>query len=35
MISSIALALISNNPQAMVVGQAFLQTQSLRYSRLF
>ena len=35
MISSIALALISNNPQAMIVGQAFLQTQSLRYSRLF
>jgi predicted Zn-dependent protease len=35
MISSIALALISNNPQAMAVGQAFLQSQSLRYSRLF
>lgn len=34
-ISSIALALISNNPQAMAVGQAFLQSQSLRYSRLF
>ena len=35
MISSIALALISNNPRAMIAGQAFLQTQSLRYSRLF
>ena len=35
MISSIALALISNNPGAMVVGPALMQTQSLRYSRLF
>ena len=35
MISSIALALISSNPQALAVGQAFLQTQGLRYSRLF
>src|SRR6056300_361580 len=35
MISSIALALISNNPGAMVVGPALMQTQNLRYSRLF
>ena len=35
MVSSIALALISSNPQALAVGQAFLQTQGLRYSRLF
>ena len=35
MISSIALALISNNPGAMVVGSALMQTQNLRYSRLF
>ena len=35
MISSIALALISNNPNAMIVGPAMLQTQNLRYSRLF
>ena len=34
MISSIALALISNNPGAMVVGPALIQTQNLRYSRL-
>ena len=35
MISSIALALISNNPGAMMVGSALMQTQNLRYSRLF
>ena len=35
MISSIALALISNNPGAMVLGPAMMQTQNLRYSRLF
>jgi len=35
MISSIALALISNNPSAMTVGPALIQTQNLRYSRLF
>src|SRR5210317_1995204 len=35
MISSIALALITNNPSAMVVGPALMQTQNLRYSRLF
>ena len=35
MVSSIALALISNNPNAMAVGPAILQSQSLRYSRLF
>ncbi len=35
MISSIALAILSNNPNAMAVGPALLQTQSLRYSRLF
>ena len=34
-ISSIALALITNNPNAIAVGPAFLQTQNLRYSRLF
>ena len=35
MVSSIAIALISNNPNALAVGPAILQTQSLRYSRLF
>ena len=35
MVSSIANALISNNPNAMAVGPAILQSQSLRYSRLF
>tara|TARA_B100001057_G_scaffold239976_1_gene240309 strand:- start:73146 stop:74594 length:1449 start_codon:yes stop_codon:yes gene_type:complete len=35
MVSSIAIALISNNPSAMAVGPAMLQNQSLRYSRLF
>ena len=35
MISSIALAVISNNPNAMMVGPAMLQSQNLRYSRLF
>ena len=30
MISSIALALISNNPGAMVVGPALMQTQNLK-----
>tara|TARA_B100000945_G_scaffold103646_1_gene81884 strand:+ start:109 stop:1503 length:1395 start_codon:yes stop_codon:yes gene_type:complete len=35
MVSSIAIALISNNPNAMALGPAFLQSQSLRYSRLF
>lgn len=34
-ISSIALALITNNPNALVVGPALLQSQALRYSRLF
>ena len=35
MVSSIAIALISNNPNAMAVGPAILQSQSLRYSRFF
>ena len=35
MVSSIAIALISNNPNAMALGPAILQSQSLRYSRLF
>ena len=35
MVSSIAIGLLSNNPNAMAFGPAFLQTQSLRYSRLF
>ena len=35
MISSIALAIISNNPNAMILGPAMLQSQNLRYSRLF
>jgi predicted Zn-dependent protease len=34
-ISSIALALITNNPNALVMGPALLQSQALRYSRLF
>ncbi len=34
-LSSIALALITNNPNAIAIGPALLQTQSLRYSRLF
>ena len=35
MISSIAIALISNNPNAVAIGPAALRSQSLRYSRLF
>ena len=35
MVSSIAIGILSNNPNAMAFGPAFLQTQSLRYSRLF
>tara|TARA_Y100001970_G_scaffold180056_1_gene219219 strand:- start:2288 stop:3721 length:1434 start_codon:yes stop_codon:yes gene_type:complete len=35
MVSSIAIALISNNPNAIAVGPAILQQQNLRYSRLF
>ena len=35
MVSSIAIALISNNPNAMILGPAMLQSQNLRYSRLF
>ncbi len=35
MVSSIAIALISNNPNAIATGPAFLQSQNLRYSRLF
>ena len=35
LVSSIAIALISNNPNAMAVGPAILQSQNLRYSRLF
>lgn len=35
MVSSIAVALISNNPNAIAVGPAILQSQNLRYSRLF
>ena len=35
MVSSIAIALISNNPNAIAVGPAILQSQNLRYSRLF
>ena len=35
MVSSIAIALISNNPNAISIGPAFLQSQNLRYSRLF
>ena len=34
MVSSIAIALISNNPNAMAVGPAILQSQSLRYLSL-
>lgn len=35
MVSSIAIALISNNPNAMAFGPAIMQAQNLRYSRLF
>ena len=35
MISSIALALVTNNPNAIAIGPAVLQNQNLRYSRLF
>ena len=35
MVSSIAIALISNNPNAIAVGPAIMQQQNLRYSRLF
>ena len=35
MVSSIAVALITNQPQAIIGGSAFLQQESLRYSRLF
>ena len=35
MASSIAIALISNNPNAIALGPAAIQTQNLRYSRLF
>ena len=35
MASSIAIALITNNPNAVAVGPAILQSQNLRYSRLF
>ena len=35
MASSIAIALISNNPNAMAIGPAAIRTQNLRYSRLF
>tara|TARA_B100000767_G_scaffold82161_2_gene79123 strand:+ start:31 stop:1461 length:1431 start_codon:yes stop_codon:yes gene_type:complete len=35
MVSSIAVALISNNPNAIALGPAALQTENLRYSRLF
>ena len=34
-VASIAVALISNNPNALAVGPAVLQTENLRYSRLF
>jgi len=35
LVSSIAIALISNNANAMAVGPAIMQAQNLRYSRLF
>ncbi len=35
LVSSIALALISNNPTAVIAGPAFIQQQNLRYSRSF
>ena len=35
MVSSLAIALISNNPNAIALGPSILQQQSLRYSRLF
>ena len=35
MASTIAIALISNNPNAIMAGPAILQTENLRYSRLF
>ena len=35
MVSAIALAIVSNNPQAFIVGPAALAQQQLRYSRIF
>ena len=35
MVSAIALAIVSNNPQALIVGPAALAQQQLRYSRIF
>jgi predicted Zn-dependent protease len=35
MVSSIAIAIITNNPNAIALGPALIQTQNLRYSRLF
>ena len=35
MISSIAIAIVTNNPNAIALGPALIQTQNLRYSRLF
>ena len=35
MASSIAIAMISKNPQAIALGPAAIRTESLRYSRLF
>ena len=35
MVSAIALAIVSNNPTAMMAGPAALAQQQLRYSRIF
>jgi len=35
LVSSIAIALITNQPQAIIGGSAFMQQENLRYSRLF
>ena len=35
LVSSIAVAILSNNPEAIAVAPALLQSESLRYSRLF
>jgi predicted Zn-dependent protease len=35
LVSSIAVAILSNNPQAIAMAPALMQSESLRYSRLF
>jgi len=35
LVSSIAVAILSNNPEAIAVAPALMQSESLRYSRLF